>query len=287
MKPRYITLPENWDELTHGDWRELLKMRQEMIRLGKQVTIEDVRIETARMLLKNRGVKVQLNNQNYLLLISQLAEGLGWLWQVSDEGISLVYKSADNKLPKVREWLGPMPYAADMTFGEFRTAVAVLKNYEKQPTEEGLNMLAGLLYRPEASRRVQRERQVIRDPYDWDGFEDKIKRGAKMQRWQVWGIYTWFAYFCEYLTTGVFTLDGEEICFAPLFSSNEKGGMRTESSNAGDPLLQICYTLAESHVFGTAKEVDNTLLFDVMRKLLQDYYSLQRLKNVKSKKSKP
>ena len=282
MKQRYITLPENWDELTHEDWRELLKMREAMIRRGKQVTVEDVRIETARVLLQNRGVKLQLNNQNYLVLISQLAQGLEWLWQASDEGISLVYRSADNKLPKVREWLGPMPYAADMTFGEFRTAVAVLKNLEREPSDNALNMLAGLLYRPEASKKMKHEQQLIRQPYDWDGFEEKIKRGEKMQRWQVWGIYAWFAYFCEYLTSGVFILDGEEICFAPLFAhptpnpSPDRGG-----ESAGGSLAQICNTLAESRVFGTAKEVDHTLLFDVMRKLLQDYYALQRLKKVK------
>ena len=128
---------------------------------------------------------------------------------------------------------------------------------------------------------MKHEQQLIRQPYDWDGFEEKIKRGEKMQRWQVWGIYAWFAYFCEYLTCGVFILDGEEICFAPLFARNEKGGTRNENSNAGGSLAQICNTLAESRVFGTAKEVDHTLLFDVMRKLLQDYYALQRLKKVK------
>ena len=280
MKPRYITLPENWDELTEADWRELLKMRQQMIKRGTMVTIEDVRIETARMLLQNRGVKVQLNNQQYLILLSQLARGLNWLWQENDEGISLVYRTADNKLPKVREWKGPMPYAADMTFGEFRTAVGILKNYEREPSDSALNMLAGLLYRPVATKKMKREQQLIRQPYDYDGFEDKIKRGAKMQRWQVWGIYAWFAYFCEYLTTGVFILDGEEICFAPLFKKTDQTTPNPSYSGGGS-LAQICNTLAESHVFGTAKEVDRTLLFDVMRKLLQDYYSLQRIKKQK------
>lgn len=286
MKARYITLPENWDELTPEDWRELLRMREAMIRRGKQVTIEDVRIETARMLLQNRGVKLQLNNRQYLVLVSQLADGLDWLWQADDNGISLVYRTADNKLPRVRDWYGPMPYAADMTFGEFRMAVAILRNYEQEPSERALNMLAGLLYRPRLNavvktiRRIGNKEYIARKDYDFDDFEAKEQRGAKMQRWQVWGIYAWFAYFCEYLASGVFVLEGEEISFAPLFQKPDGGGT-AKKEGGGSSLAQICHTLAETHVFGTAREVDRTLLFDVMQKLLQDFYSLQRIKKTK------
>lgn len=275
-KPRYITLPENWDELTPEDWRELLKMREQMIRRGMQVTIEDVKIETARMLLQNRGVKLQLNNQNYLVLISQLAQGLEWLWQANDEGISLVYRSLENKIPKVRNWIGPKDYGEDITFGEFRQAIAHMRVWEKSQTPEALQALAGLLYRPEASKQQKHERQLCRQPYDWDSVDDKIERGKRMQLWQLWGIYAWFAYFCEYLTTGVFIVDGVEVCFAPLFSGNEEEGKKDK--NGGASLQQICLTLAESHVFGTTKDVDNTQLLVVMQKLLQDYNQLQRIK---------
>ena len=43
-------------------------------------------------------------------------------------------------------------------------------------------------------------------------------------------------------------------------------------------MSQICLTLAESHVFGTAKDVDRTLLLTVMQKLLMDYRTLIKLK---------
>lgn len=278
QKQRYIELPESWDELTEADWRELLKIRHQVVIHGGQYSELDILTETARVLLKNRGVHLQLSNPNYIQLVGQLAKTLRWLWHAEGNTISLVYKDTRNLIPKVRDWLGPMDHGADMMFGEFRMAMAIMRNYETNPSERDLNVLAGLLYRPEASKQMKHEQQLRRQPYDWDGFEQKERRGEKMQRWQVWGIYAWFAWFCEYLTRGTFFIEGEEVSFSPLFHQQESV---TESEGSPGGLSQICHTLAESHVFGTAREVDHTLLFSVMQKLLQDYHSLQRLKKKK------
>ena len=99
-----------------------------------------------------------------------------------------------------------------------------------------------------------------------------------MKPWQLWGIYAWFAYFCEALTTETFIIEGEEVCFAPIFEKRE--GVAKTEGNSGT-MAQICHTLAETHVFGTARDVDRTPLLTVMQKLLQDYYTLQKLKKVK------
>ena len=283
-KSRYIILPEVWDELSEADWRELLKFRQQLISKGMKATLDDVRIWTARMMLKNRGVKQQTGNSQYLVLVSQLAGSLDWLWQEVDGGLSLVYRSSKNLLPKIQrgtekghqEWIGPLSHGADMTFGEFRQAISHLKVYEQQQEPTALCALAGLLYRPKATLQQKQEQQLLRQPYDWDSLDDKIERGRQMKPWQVWGIYAWFAFFCEYLTTGIFTIEGEDVCFAPVFGVSGNG--RKES---GGGMAQICLTLAESHVFGTAKEVDRTPLLTVMLKLLQDYQTLQKLKNRK------
>ena len=276
-KTRYVTLPENWDELTKDDWREVLKIRHLVATTDHAWTIEDVRIETARMLLKNRGVKTQVNNKQYLVLLSQVADTLTWLWQEHDSSMSLVYRSTENLMPKVRDWIGPLSHGGDLTFGEFRQAIAHLKAYEQDQNPTALSALAGLLYRPEASLRQKHEQQLRRQPYDWDSLAEKIERGYQMEPWQRWGIYAWFAYFCEYLTTGTFIIDGEEVNFSLIFGERDNSGTKSQ----GGGLHQICLTLAESHVFGTAKDVDHTPLLTVMMKLLKDYQTLQELKRVK------
>lgn len=277
IKPRYITLPETWDELTEADWRELLKMRQQIIDKQLQLTVSDVRTETARMLLKNRGVGTRINDSQYLLLVGRLADTLGWLWQEHDGGLSLAYRSTENLLPKVRDWTGPLSHGGDLMFGEFRQAIAHLKAYEQDQNPTALCALAGLLYRPEASRKQKQLQQLRRQPYDWDSLEEKIARGRRMKPWQRWGIYAWMAYFCEYLTTGTFIIDGEEVNFSPIFGGRDESG----TGGHGGGLHQICLTLAESHVFGTANDVDRTPLLTVMLKLLKDYETLQELKKRK------
>ena len=94
-----------------------------------------------------------------------------------------------------------------------------------------------------------------------------------MKPWQRWGIYAWFAYFCEYLTRGTFVIEGTEVTFAPLFNVTEN-----ENAKGGSSLGRICLTLAESHVFGTARDVDHTQLLTVMQKLLMDYETLRKMR---------
>lgn len=275
---RYVTLPEDWDELTEADWQEALKIRQAIARGGGGLTVEDARIETARSMLRTRGVREQPRNTDWLGLTGAIARSLTWLWTTEGDAISLCYRSTRNLMPRIGSWLGPKSHGEDLTFGEFRMAFAILKSYEADSNERHLNVLAGLLYRPEATEQMKHEQQLLRQPYDWDTFEEKEERGRRMERWQVWGIYAWLAYFCEALTSSTFCIDGEEVSFAPLFSSG-KGGDGDGSGGGG--LQQICLTLAESHVFGTARAVDRTPLLTVMQKLLLDYQTLMRLKKKK------
>jgi len=276
QKLRTIEIPDCWQDLTPEDWREILKIRQKVVEHGGRYSEFDITVETARILLKNRGVKLQLNNPDCILLIGQIANSLNWLWHAEGAIISLVYKDTRNLIPKVRNWLGPSDHGADLTFGEFRQAFAHLKTYEQNQTSTALLALAGLLYRPEATPQQKYNQQLRRQPYDWDSTDNKIERGRKMKPWQVWGIYAWFAWFCEYLTTGTFIIDGEEVCFAPVFERKQVQG-EVEKGN-GSRLQQICLTLAESHVFGTVKDVDHTPLLTVMQKLLMDYQTLQSIK---------
>ena len=74
--------PEIWDELTEADWVSMLKLREHLLTMvGAEITIKDIRIEAARCLLLNRGIRTRLRNDKYFLLVHQAAEKLDWLWQ--------------------------------------------------------------------------------------------------------------------------------------------------------------------------------------------------------------
>lgn len=89
-----------------------------------------------------------------------------------------------------------------------------------------------------------------------------------MPDWFKWGVYAWISAFCNYLTSGDFIIDGEQVNFAPLFVKGEK---KEEKKKNDIGLNAIAFTMAESRVFGELKDVEHTQLLKIFLKLLNDY----------------
>ena len=76
--------------------------------------------------------------------------------------------------------------------------------------------------------------------------------------------YLWFAAFCKYLMDGPFIIDGHEVNFKCIFAGS---GEDNDNSLGMDSIL---FSVAESHVFGNIKDVEDAQLFRVLLKLLDD-----------------
>ena len=271
-----VTFPEVWDELTTDDFTAMLRLRENIIKHpDKSITVDDVRIEAARCLLLNRGIRTRLSNDKYFLLVHQCAASLQWLWQSDDSGaLALVYRSTFNLLPRWRQLYGPRSHGADLDFGEFKEAVAICIAYDADPQHpfQLLQQLAGLLYR-------RRNRKTLRrTPYDAEPQPTQLDRGQRLPSWFVWGVYAWFSFFCEYLATGIFIIDGREVSFAPVFASNVQHPTSSLNPPPSLGLNAIALTLAESRVFGSFDDVLHTSLLRVMMKLLHDQQTLHSAK---------
>lgn len=279
--------PEIWDELTEADWVSMLKLREHLLTMvGAEVTVSDIRIEAARCLLLNRGIRTRLSNDKYFLLVHQAAEKLDWLWQEDDEHrVSLVYRSTKQLLPKWGQLFGPMSHGGDLVFGEFKEAVTLCQAYDKEGRKELLQQLAGLLYR----RRNPQRSFPRRIAYDKDPSYTQLIRGQRMPNWFLWGVYAWFSFFCEYLATGIFIIDGREVCFSKIFGSGSSGnsGNSENTGNTGLGLNAIVMTLAESQVFGDFDDVLHTPLMRVLMKLLHDKEIYDREMKELKKHKKP
>lgn len=268
-----IDFPETWDELTIKDWSDILKFRQKLLTRKKGFKFIDVLCESARILLLNRRIKTRYSNEKYYLLIYKIAVGLQWLWRENNDQIELVYKSTINLLPKYNKLIGPRSHGEDMTFGEFKTAITLVENYAKTGDKTMLYALAGTLYRHKAHKGSG----LWREKFDGN-IDEAINRAKMMPDWFVWGIYAWFAYFCEYLYTGDFIIDGETVNFAVCFQKS--GGISTDNkTNLG--MNAIAFSIAESGIFGNVTGVEDTQLIRVMMKLLHDYNTIQELKTHK------
>ena len=267
-KKHIVMFPEVWDELTQADWTSMLKLRQQLLmKPVAGVTLVDVRIGAARCLLLNRGIRTRTGNDEYFLLVRQAAQKLDWLWQEDEQHrLSLVYRSTVNLLPKWGQLYGPMSHGADLTFGEFKEAIALCQAMDREETvpEELRQQLAGLLYR----RKNPHRSFPRRVEYDRDDASLQLTRGQRMPAWFLWGVYAWFSFFCEYLTTGIFIIDGQEVCFRSVFGASPDPSQGGERGGLG--LNAIALTLAESRVFGDFDDVMHTPLMKVMMKLLHD-----------------
>lgn len=285
---KIVMFPEFWDELTEKDWRDMLLLRQRLIEEPKEgLAVDDVRNEAARCLLLNRGLRTRVSDDKYFLLVRQAGAKLDWLWQEEKGKLTLTYRTTNNLLPRWDRLIGPLSHGQDMVFGEFKEAITLCKAYDKMMTEnpqednfDVLRQLAGLLYR---HRDNKQKKHVRRVKYDADGADEQLLRGQRLPDWFVWGVYSWFSFFCEYLATGIFIIDGEEVSFAKVFgrgSDDEK-----KEDNIG--LNSIALTLSESNVFGDFDDVLHTPLMQVMMKLLHDRNQAERIeREIKKNKNK-
>lgn len=274
-----LDFPDCWEEVAPEEWRRLLWLRQQLME-RKGITLDDILRDWCAFVLQNRGLKK--NKPEFWLLVRRLAGTLGWMWRTEQVGertwVSLTYDSTVNLLPKVGPLLGPASHGADLTFGEFRAATAAMNLYDRSHEDNDLLALCAVLYRPAC-----KEKGVFRRvPFDADRLPALMARAAMIQPYLRWGIYAWFAYFCQYLYTGTFLIDGQEVCFASVFDRTK----RPEGKPAeGLGLNSILYSVASSGVFGTAADTDDTQLLRVMMKLLDDKHQADRLLERTKKKT--
>lgn len=251
---KIIEFPTDWDEVRPAEWEYLLKLRQKLA-TKKGISLLDVKRDWCRYVLESRGAKI--NRYQAYILVNQLANTLDWMWKTDESGtVTLTFDSTVNLLPVWKRLLGPASHGADLTFGEFRTAVQMMNTYTTTHDVMYLQCLAGMLYRP-----VIRQKK---EPFILERMNEYQQRVRKMPGELLWGIYVWFSSFCQFLFTGTFVIDGNEVCFSSLFEK--------KSENVGPSLgmNSILFSVAESGIFGNVADVDNTQLMQVMLKLLDD-----------------
>ena len=275
-KEKNFYFPGCWEEVRPKEWVELLRLRDAMM-TRKGVSLTDVKRMWCAVVLKNRGLTPR--GTGGMLLVDRLADTLDWMWLIDEEEkcIALRFDTTLNLLPDWRGLIGPKSHGADLTFGEFRAATAAMNLFTDGHLDSDLLALVAVLYRFK-DVRTGRRREFETDELPW--LMQDVQR--VMPQWLQWGVYAWFARFCEYLLTGEFVIDGQTVTFAPVFERRDKDAPRMAGQDLG--LNSILYTVAESGVFGTAAETDRAPLLRVLLKLLDDKQRADELGKLRSKK---
>ncbi|KAA6328212.1 hypothetical protein EZS27_022869 [termite gut metagenome] len=271
-----IEFPDCWEELTTSEWVYLLHLRRKL-EARRGLTLIDVKREWCRFVLHGRGCRPK-TKEDYFILIDNLAQSLNWMWVESEDGkqVALDFNSTQNLLPVWRELCGPLSHGGDLAFAEFRVAVSLINEYNRTHQAETLQILCGVLYRkPGATLGKENFDGNYREEFNPARTSWYAARVQMMPPHIQWGVYAWFAYFCNYLLTGTFIIEGIEVCFAPLFARSGSDGGASGQNNLG--LHAIGLSVAESGVFGNAEQTDRTLLLKIMLKLLNDYQRAEAL----------
>lgn len=254
MKKNIILFPECWEDVRQREWEYLLSLRVK-IAVTPGIELKDVKRAWCRYVLKERGCR--MSSAQAYILCNQLSKTLDWMWRENPGNgtVELTYDSTVNLLPRWKGLLGPASHGADLTFGEFRVAVQMMNAYTTTHERIYLYRLAGMLYRPVVKGK--------KEPFSISRMDVYQERLKKMPESLLWGVYAWFASFCNYLFSGIFILDGMEVCFSPLFEAG-----KSEGPSLG--MNSVLFSIAESGIFGNVDEVDNTQLMRVLMKLLDD-----------------
>lgn len=272
-QPKFI--PECWEELTPNQFEYLLSKIFVMM-ANEALTKDDVLHDFADYILGRKHFVNPVLKEEYMLMVYAAARIMSWIFLTNVDEVIVDYCSTQNLIPRIGKLVGPMSHGGDLKFGEYRTACEFYNAYTAKHDINDLNALVGILCRKPA-KKIKRASfdGNYREPFSKYMIGKYAKRVRDVPEHVKWGVYLWFSYFCKHLITESFIIEGQEICFAPVFGSNaDPDGKKDDSLG----MLSVLFSLAESRTFGTINETDDARLLDVMTKLLNDYNQTQNLK---------
>lgn len=260
--------PIRWEMLTQKELQAIIEMFNSLDK-GMDFSLLDIKRSWVALVLKWRGVSIK-NTIDDMLLIDGIAKELDWLIYYENENktANINYDCIECLLPRFHGLAGPENYGYDLTFGEYRKLLVIF-NEISQGNNVGayMDMLAGTLYR-KYDKKLKR-RVAFNPDYDY------TRNAKRMPDWLKYYAYLWFGAFCQYLMTSPFIIDGNEINFSAIFTSPDSKNTVPENFIGMNSIL---FSVAESHVFGTVTDVDNTQLFRILMKLVDDKNRSDELK---------
>lgn len=273
-----IEIPEHWDELNPHQFKYLLKHVFVMMDNHRKINTKDLLRSFADYLCGSPIYLKPKRKEAYLILLDNIAEKLEWMFRIEDKEVQLNFDTTTNLLPYIGKLLGPVSHGSDLRFGEYRSACEFYNRYTIEHDRPALDALVGILYRkPSKDISKQSFDGDYREAFNKHHIDIYAKRAANIPEFVKWGVYQWFGYFCQYLMTGEFIIEGNRVCFAPLFSSQPDPDIKQDDSLG---MTSVLFSLAESRTFGNIRETDNAFLFEIMLKMLNDKQQIDKLKKI-------
>lgn len=274
-----VEFASSFDEMKQDDFIRFAHLYTQLV--NGYIDLNRLKTEMVFQLLGVRYSKWKfelMEDENKLKVYQNvflIAEKLDWLFKEEENdgkiNLKVNFPWTASLIRRYEGYFGPEKLMTDITFLEYKNAHVAAIEYLKSKNEDDLNWLVATLYRKPRFRFLPKPR------YD----EFKVKKIAEqISTWPFcvkYGVLLNFLSWEEYIRTGVFTVDGNQISFSILFDK-----VNEDEEDSGLGLTGLLYSLAETNVFGNVKATSEQNLYDVLFRL----YQLKREKMEMDKKLK-
>ena len=274
-----VDVPASYAEMTRP---QLFYVMRQLDALQRgRISITEFRV---RVLYKLAGIKRTVRSivwerlhpvaarrraEKVVLLTEEL---LGFLFATDAENLLPAFDCVVNHLPSLRiggrRFFGPADGLMDASVGELMAADAELTLYTATKDAQHIDNMLATLYRRLGPRQPSGRRVQSLDI-------DRTERDARIFRrvasWKKQLFLLWYVACVDNIQHGIFTINGRDVSFAPLFSDNESSG-----KSLG--WLGTLFNLAERRTFGDMKETSATSVSDVLLLLLNDKYNADHVR---------
>lgn len=212
--------------------------------------------------------KTQINKMTNVVLLAELIESF---FETNEEETQKIIKLyyINNPIENIKSgdtnYYGPTDEFNNVKFGEYVDALSHFADFHATRETKYLFMLMATFYREKKilSSNVEDFTKDIRIKYNAERVSELAKTFEIQDIGVIYGFYLLFASFQKYLTTAKLYIEGKEIDLSILFDDSNF----VESEVPGIGMKSTLYTVAESGIFGTLKEVRETPLWEILVRL--------------------
>lgn len=251
-------------DLAYCDSRQYREMSDLMYKYQcGEIDILELKYAAVYRLLNLKMSKASKSGQgNHQANIYQLSKLVDTFFEQQEEDGEIKLRIAQNyvhnPIPVVqcghKRLYGPEDYFADISFGQYVSALNHLGSYFKDQDKEDLYALFAVFYKSKKSKQEINKKNLNR----------RISLSRKAYWGDIYGFFLLFASFQNYLTTASVTWEGKELDLSILYSRSKE---QVKSSIPGLGMKSMTYILAESSVFGSLQEVEQTNFWEVILRM--------------------
>ena len=263
-----LYLPENLEEC---DTRQYIEMCALIYRYNKkEIDLETFKVQAIYQLLNLEPTETENkeHEEDKLSNIYMLTDAIDLFFEPDPESDNVQIKlyHTNNHIPKLkplwRTYYGPTDQFRNVKIGEYSDAINLYLEYEQTRDENLLYLILAIFYRQKKQIfKKASDDGDIREKYNEATVDERAKTLKILPIGYAYGFYLFLASFHKYITSAKIRLNGQEIDFSKLFEEpNEKVA---SSSLPGLGLKSIEYKIAESGVFGNAKKVRQTNMWEI------------------------